>query len=196
MAPGRATQKTRLAEWAFAKVEVGGDLGVPPARLANEVLGRAVDDLPPQTRRLLRLIGDMVTVVCQRRGLARADYRFSRRELRDHCGWGHTQLKIHLKRLEDLEYLLVHRGGRGQSFVYELLYETRGEGERFLARLIDVDELRCDRSGLHAERSGVGRPSVGAKSVGGRPLLNGENPANSRTDSAFSAKVSADAHVE
>ena len=91
---------------------------------------------------------------------------------------------------------LVHRGERGQSYVYELLYETRGEGERFLARLIDVDELRCDRSGLHAERSGVGRPSVGAKSVGGRPLLNGENPANSRTDSAFSAKVSADAHVE
>ncbi len=172
-------------------------------RLANEVLGRAVDDLPPQTRRLLGLINEMVTVVCQRRGLARADYRFSRRELRDHCGWGHTQLKIHLKRLEDLEYLLVHRGGRGQSFVYELLYETRpdgaqgaGTGERFLARLIDVDELRCDRSGFNAERSGVGRPAVGAKSGGGRPFANGENPANSRTDSAFSAKVSANAHVE
>ena len=153
---------------------------------------------------LLQLINEMVTVVCQRRGLARADYRFSRRELRDHCGWGHTQLKIHLKRLEDLEYLLVHRGGRGQSFVYELLYETRGEaegegtgaGERFLARLIDVDQLRCDRSGLHAERPGVGRPAVGAKSGGGRPLLNGENTANYRTEPVFRPEVSANAHVE
>ena len=62
-------------------------------RLANEVLGRAVDDLPPQTRRLLGLINEMVTVVCQRRGLARADYRFSRRDVREHTGWGHTQLQ-------------------------------------------------------------------------------------------------------
>jgi hypothetical protein len=35
--------------------------------------------------------------------------------------WGETQLRIHLDRLVALEYLLVHRGGRGQSFVYELL---------------------------------------------------------------------------
>ena len=95
-------------------------------RLANEVLGRAVDDLPPQTRRLLNLIDDMVTQACHQQGLDRADYRFSRRDVREHAGWGNTQLKVHLKRLEELEYLLVHRGGRGQSFVYELLYEAQG----------------------------------------------------------------------
>jgi hypothetical protein len=168
-------------------------------RLANEVLGRAVDDLPPQTRRLLGLINDMVTAVCQQRGLARTDYRFSRREVRDHCGWGNTQLKIHLQRLVELEFLLLHRGGRGQSFVYELLYETRvdgREGERFLARLIDVEQLRCHRSGSSGDRSGGGRPSVGPRSGGGRPLPKGENPGNSRTDTAFCPQVSANAHVE
>ena len=39
--------------------------------------------------------------------------------------------------------MLVHRGGRGQSFVYELLYDGGGtEGEPFLSGLIDVAALR------------------------------------------------------
>ena len=69
-------------------------------------------------------------------------------DIREFTGWGHTQLKVHLKRLEELEYLLVHRGGRGQSFVYELLYEPSPDAQsRFLARLIDVDQLRQDYDG-------------------------------------------------
>lgn len=138
-------------------------------RLANEVLGRAVDDLPPQTRRLLQLIDEMVTQVSARKGIDRSDLRFSRREVREHAGWGNTQLKVHLKRLEELEYLLVHRGRRGQSIVYELLYENRADdGQRFLARLIDVDKLRQEWAGESGDKSGVGRPQVGAKSGGSR----------------------------
>ena len=59
----------------------------------------------------------------EEQGLARADVRFTRREVREASGWegADTQLKVHLGRLVELEYLLVHRGGRGQSFVYELL---------------------------------------------------------------------------
>ena len=112
-------------------------------RLACEVLGRSVDELPPQTRRLLNLVDDMVTADCKRLGIDRANHRFSRRDVREFTGWGHTQLKVHLKRLEELEYLLIHRGGRGQSFVYELLYEPSPDAHsRFLARLIDVEQLR------------------------------------------------------
>ena len=93
-------------------------------RLACEVLGRSADELPSQTRRLLGLVDEMVTADCKRLAVDRADHRFSRRDIREFTGWGHTQLKVHLKRLEELEYLLVHRGGRGQSFVYELLYDA------------------------------------------------------------------------
>ena len=46
--------------------------------------------------------------------------RFSRREVREHTSWGHTQVKVHMQRLEELEYVHVHRGVRGQSFVYAL----------------------------------------------------------------------------
>ncbi len=173
-------------------------------RLANEVLGRSVDDLPPQTRRLLGLIDGMVTAGCQRRSVERPDYRFSRKDVRRHTGWGHTQLKVHLKRLEELEYLLVHRGGRGQSFVYELLYDAPAEdGQKFLARLIDVDRLRRqqagldgDQSGLNGEKSGNGRPEVGPMSGAGRPATNGASGGKTARKRPSGPKVGRNAHQE
>jgi hypothetical protein len=35
-------------------------------RLAHEVLGRSLDELPPQTRKLLQLVEDMVSTECER----------------------------------------------------------------------------------------------------------------------------------
>jgi hypothetical protein len=111
---------------------------------------------------VLTLIDEMEYAACQRLGIDRGDYRFSRRDIREFTGWGHTQLKVHLKRLEELEYLLVHRGGRGQSFVYELLFDPPPEtGTKFLARLADVDQLR-------RIYDATGRGSNGPKSGGGR----------------------------
>ncbi|MGH8178554.1 MAG: CHC2 zinc finger domain-containing protein [Steroidobacter sp.] len=150
-------------------------------RLAHEVLGRTLDELPPQTRRLLQLIVTMVESECAKLEIKRADYRFSRRQVREHTRWGDTQLKIHLARLTELEYLLVHRGGRGQSFEYELLYDGASDDMRHLSGLIDVEVLRTargydgERSGVKAERSGSGRPLVGARSAGGRGEVSHEN---------------------
>jgi len=157
--------------------------------LAHEALGRSLDELAPQTRRLLMLIDEMVTESCKQLSIERCDHRFSRRQVREFTGWGNTQLKLHLHRLEELEYLLLHRGGRGQSFVYELLYDGQGQdGKPFLCGLIDVDQLRAgrdenhnydaNRSGLNPEWSGLGanlsassRAEVGGVSGGGRVEL-------------------------
>ncbi|MBL8794855.1 MAG: DNA primase [Planctomycetia bacterium] len=141
-------------------------------QLAHEALGRSLDDLPPQTRRLLDLVDEMVTVACQQQGVDRSDYRFTRRDVREYSHWGHTQLKVHLKRLEDLEYLLVHRGGRGQLFVYELLYEKpASDQQRFLARLIDVAELRRQKSGPNGSLSANGLGQVGGKAVASQAVV-------------------------
>ena len=77
----------------------------------KDLMRRSLDDLPPQTRRLLELIGQMVN--------GREGFQFSRREVRAHTGWGSTQVRVHLDRLQEMEYLIVHRGGRGQTFLYE-----------------------------------------------------------------------------
>jgi len=147
-------------------------------RLADQVLGRSLDELPPQTRRLLLLVDAHVTAECQRLSMERKDFRFSRREVRDATGWGNTQLKIHLARLEDLEYLTVHRGTRGQGFVYELAYDGKGkDGTPFLSGLIELGSLGYDEkksgvlagwSGLEAKKSGPSRAEVGGVSGGGR----------------------------
>ena len=139
-------------------------------RLAHEVLGRSLDELPPQTRRLLLMIDDHVAAECERLKMERSDYRFSRRDVRAFTGWGDTQLKIHLHRLEELEYLLIHRGGRGQSFVYELLFTRPSDGGKpVLGGLIDVDVLSKrgydeNKSGLKTGRSVSSRPQVGGVS--------------------------------
>jgi DNA primase len=112
-------------------------------RLAHEVLGRTLDELPPQTRRLLHLLHEMIIERCASLAMARADYRFSRRDIREHTGWSDFQVKTHMRKLESMEYVLVHRGGRGQSFVYELLYAGEGiDGDAFLMGLIDIAHLK------------------------------------------------------
>ncbi len=143
-------------------------------RLAHEVLGRSLDELPPQTRRLLLMIDNMVTAECKRLVMDRTDYRFSRRDVRQYTGWGDTQLRVHLGRLEDLEYLLVHRGGRGQSFVYELVFERSPNDEKpVLPGLIDVEKLKIHgydkkNAGLNGEVAGSNRPQNGGVAGGSR----------------------------
>ena len=137
--------------------------------LAHEVLGRSLDELPPQTRRLLCSLGEMVADDCREKGLDRADFRFTRRQVREYTSWGDTQLKVHLRRLAELEYVAVHRDREAKRFVYELLFAppTGAEG-KVLAGLIDVGELRRDRSGQTEDRSGHGRGPVGPQSGHGR----------------------------
>ena len=154
-------------------------------RLAHEVLGRTLDELPPQTRRLLELIHGMVSERCTALEIKRGDFRFSRREVREQTGWGNTQLKIHLHRLEELEYLLVHRGGRGQAMVYELLYNGEGsQSQAFMMGLIDSESLKQPydqkKSGVNGKRSGASRPQVGAKSDSDRSSKNGRQPNNGK----------------
>ena len=168
-------------------------------RIAGEILGRTLDDLPPQTRRLLLRIEEFVRQECQRLKLARADFRFTRRDVRAHTGWGNTQLKLHLSRLEEMEYLLPHRGRRGQSFVYELLYDGQGQdGKPFVIGLLDVESLRNggaktapdsahdpnksgvngQKSGLEADQSAPGRGQVGPKTGEGRSSESTASPNN------------------
>jgi DNA primase catalytic core len=111
-------------------------------RLAHQVLGRSLDELPPQTRRLLGELDRFLSLKKQQLKKERSELRFTRREVRERIGWGDTQLRLHLARLVELEYVLVHHGGRGQSFVYELLYDGRGRSDTpHLPGLIDVARL-------------------------------------------------------
>jgi DNA primase len=167
--------------------------------LAHEVLGRCLDEMPPQTRRLLALLEKMAAGVCAARKFERGDFLFSRRQVREFTGWGDTQLKVHLGRLAELEYLCTHRADHGQGFVYELVYDGGGkDGSRFLPGLLDVEKLRqcgydAQRSGVNGERSGGGRPPVGAWSGGGRGAGNADS---SSEKSPIPAQMPGNAHLD
>jgi DNA primase len=152
-------------------------------RLTHEVLGRSLDELPPQTRRLLTLVAGMVAECGAVLELTRKDIRFSRKDVREKTRWGDTQLKIHLDRLAELEYLLVHRAERGQGHVYELLYDGDGSTGPHLIGLLDAGTLGVydkQRSGQERAQSAPGRPSVGGWSAPGRSSPQDGKPAAAR----------------
>jgi hypothetical protein len=165
--------------------------------LAHAVLGRTLDELPPQTRKLLHLVGVLVDEACVREGCTRSDYRFTRKTVRDATGWSETQLRVHLERLTQMEYLVTHRGMRGQSFVYELLWDgAADEAGTRLPGLIDVDALQAATTKESSRGAGGGfagstRPQRGANAGGSRGPEIADITEQSATDDAVLANAPA-----
>ena len=153
-------------------------------RLADAVLGRSIDELPPQTRRLLWQLVDMAKDEMETKQLMQNEVRFTRRDLRERLGWGQTQLKIHLDRLLEMEYVMTHRTAT-RLVEYELIFDGRGrEGQPTLPGLIDP--TKCDSppstitSGLEDSISGQASPISGPlpPTSGARMETSGQDRAN------------------
>jgi DNA primase len=114
--------------------------------IATEVLGRSLDELPTQTRRLLHALNEFVQAQAQVQGIAVSAVRFTRRSAREALAWGDTQLRVHLERLVALEYVLMYRQGGGGHYEYELAYELADEHTAQVLGLIAIDTLAA----LHA----------------------------------------------
>ena len=109
-------------------------------RLMAEILGRSLDELSPQTRRCLLLLEEYVLDQCQRKDIGQKDYRFSRREFRESIGWSDFQVRMHLSKLVAMEYVLVHHGKQGRSYLYELIYAGQGrDGRPFVLGLAELE---------------------------------------------------------
>lgn len=142
-------------------------------RLADQILGRSIDELPPQTRRLLIELFELVRTQCEQQQLKQSEYRFTRRFVRENLGWGQTQVKLHLDRLMEMEYVIQHRGS-GRRVEYELLYDGRGrEGQPTMCGLIDLTKLSTTKpssgsepqsSGQTIESSALNRVTIGPSS--------------------------------
>ena len=178
---GRHEAAGRVIEYVEATLD---DIALAN-ELAPEVLGRSLDELPPQTRRLL----DHIRALVRSRGKAPApaDARasggvaslpprhactFSRRELRETCGWSLTQVRTHLERLLELEYLELRHGRLGSSFVYELMIDADAPEAVAHIGLIDVAELKK----LHAYGGRVAGFGPGVAGQNGEVAGGGKTP--------------------
>jgi hypothetical protein len=115
-------------------------------RIAPEVLGRSLDELPPQTRRLLESIKQLVRNKMKSEKLEQRISLFSRRELRDFTGWSETQTRLHLERLEAMEYVSRRSGKQGSLCKYELLTAANEPQGSWHVGLLDVAKLKKKKS--------------------------------------------------
>ena len=143
-------------------------------QLAPEVLGRSLDELPPQTRRLLGYIRELMQQKRQDKG-AKSVSSFSRRELRDLSGWSLTQVSVHLERLVALEYLALSHARFGSAFVYEILFDLDTPETVAHIGLIAVESLRTATSttkgnGFCGGVPGKSGPVTGGVETGPTPV--------------------------
>lgn len=115
-------------------------------RLAHDILGHSLDELPPPTRQLLQHLHTLVADKTKAEGLRQNEIRFTRRDIREATGLSNSQVSIHLDRLVELEYVYAHHGKNGQRYVYELVFDGELTSEQpQLIGLIDVEQLKKER---------------------------------------------------
>lgn len=136
-------------------------------RLAHAVLGRSLDELPPQTRRVLAALDAWVTEQAGAAGIERAAVTFTRRAVRGHLGLSDTQLRVHLDRLVQLDYVALHGGKPGQRFAYRLLFDGDAESDR--PQAMGLSDAQIHDAPPQTSRS---KP---ATSRGSKPNLAGQN---------------------
>jgi DNA primase len=110
-------------------------------RLAPEVLGRSLDELPPQTRRLLESIKELVRKKLETTKEQKLS-TFTRKELRDLTSWSQTQIRRHLDNLIELEYITTQGARNGVLMRYELLGDPKQGSDIYHIGLIDTAKLR------------------------------------------------------
>ncbi len=111
-------------------------------QIAPEVLGRSLDELPPQTRRLLEAIKAHVRETMKAGQFEQKLARFTRREIRERTGWSGTQIRRHLDHLIELEHVAQRGGRNGLLIQYELLTDAHQSADSFHVGLIDIEKLR------------------------------------------------------
>jgi len=125
-------------------------------RLAPDLLGRSLDELPPQTRRVFEAVAAIVRERCTAGQVEPRFALFSRRELRQRLGWSATQVRCHLERLRDLEYIAARYGRPGAAFQYELLTDCQEHAAAASIGLLDVEKLRLRHPACRENRPPVG----------------------------------------
>ncbi len=151
-------------------------------RLAHAVLGRSLDELPPQTRRVLAALDAWVAEQAKTQGIERPAVRFTRRTVRGVLGLSDTQLRVHLERLVTLEYVRLHSGHNGSLYTYSLLFDGQAGSQAAqwmgLAAVPPPPTLRSQDVTLRGESpdlAGTLRPPCGDLTV---PVRGGAAPRN------------------
>ena len=168
--------------------------------------------MPPQTRRVLAALSTWVGEQATLQSIDRGGVRFSRRTVRAHLGLSDTQLRVHLDRLVQLEYVRMHSGQNGSLYTYSMVFDGQSESDApqvcGLREVEDEVTLRGKRATLRGQTpdlAGTLRPPCGdlaATLRGGETTRNASNGVGSgdlkaaMPEKARSRRLNGHAHGE
>jgi hypothetical protein len=147
--------------------------------LAVQVLGRSLDELSPPTRSFLLALHDMVEAIAKQQQIRADAVRFSRRTVREKTGWSVTQVRDHMARLLELEYVVCHRvPGLASRWEYELAWDGQGQdGNAFINGLASLVKLAGLPGSVPGQAGGAGAAVIPAEKTPGTLKIVGPKPA-------------------
>ena len=94
--------------------------------IAGELLRQSLDELSKLCRELLYHIHEIVNerhreAAAVQPGIERWQVTFTRKELKERCGWSRWHLEEHLRELEEGGYIARRTGRKGQKYAYCLV---------------------------------------------------------------------------
>ena len=124
----RSVQEIEALGNTMKYIEVTKEDVLAVKNFAAEVLCDSIDELPKLCRELLEYIHELVHERYQQaikagERVALWQVAFTRKELKDHCGWSMWHLREHLPELVELGYIAPRMGRQGQRYAYSLVDE-------------------------------------------------------------------------
>ncbi|MBL0240378.1 MAG: DNA primase [Chloracidobacterium sp.] len=133
------TAKRGEIEIEYVEVELS-DIALAN-ELAEEILGKAMDELAPPVRGMFEAIRE----ACKRRAeelkIKACDVQLTRREIRETTAWSDWQVRMYCQKLVEMEYLWAIQAVNGKPSVYQLASDAESEVQS-LRGLTGVDELK------------------------------------------------------
>jgi DNA primase len=109
--------------------------------LAEEILGKAMDELAPPVRGMFEAIRSACKTKAEAEKIKVCDVQLTRREIREMTAWSDWQVRMYCQKLVEMEYLWAIQAQNGKPAVYQLASDAESEVQT-LRGLTSVDELK------------------------------------------------------
>jgi hypothetical protein len=132
------TAKRGEIEIEYVEVELS-DIALAN-ELAEEVLGKAMDELAQPVRGMFEAIREACKSKADELKIKPVDVQLTRREIREMTAWSDWQVRMYCQKLVEMEYLWAVVSTNGKPSVYQLAGDAGSEVQS-LRGLTSVDEL-------------------------------------------------------
>jgi DNA primase len=133
------TAKRGEIEIEYVEVELS-DIALAN-ELAEEILGKAQDELAPPVRGMFEAISKACRTKAEAEKIKVCDVQLTRREIREMTAWSDWQVRMYCQKLVEMEYLFAVQAVNGKPAVYQLARDEESRATT-LRGLTSVDELK------------------------------------------------------